>query len=61
MKYPWKQCTTSGASPLRSWERGRPNTLRRGGGCWGGCPDCDKEAERYVALWRLVERKAGGR
>lgn len=62
MKYPWKQCTTSGANPLRDWTRGRQNTLLRwrgGGVC--PCQGCTEDARRYAALMRLVERKAGGR
>ncbi|MBU1767941.1 MAG: hypothetical protein KJ648_07555 [Candidatus Omnitrophica bacterium] len=56
MKYLWKQCTTSGASPLRAWDRGRQNTLRRYG-CEAECSDCEKDSDRYAALMRLVERK----
>lgn len=56
VKILWKQCTTSGASPKRTWERGRQNTLRRYG-CEDGCVECDQDSERFEALWRLVERK----
>lgn len=55
-RYPWKQFTTSRANPLRGWTRDRQNTLRRFG-CATGCQDCDEDARRFKALWRLVERK----
>ena len=60
MKYPWKQNTTGGASPLRAWDRGRQNTVRRYG-CEGECGDCEKDRRRFLSLWRLVERRGGWR
>ena len=58
MKYPWKQCTRPGRSPFRDWTREHQNSVRRFACPCGGCV---KDARRFVALMRLVERKAGAR